>query len=97
MGVRANSFVLAPCKSSTAPAPTPLSRLRSLFRMVSSFLLERIGTKLTSIDMAGLGEYHFSLQKNPVGTAAQPTGIKEAIIFGGIFMEDSTNGQVTLQ
>ncbi|KAJ3959650.1 hypothetical protein N0V92_003742 [Colletotrichum tropicale] len=48
-------------------------------------------------DMAGLGEYHFSLQKNPVGTAAQPTGIKEAIIFGGIFMEDSTNGQVTLQ
>lgn len=47
--------------------------------------------------MAGLGEYHFSLQKNPVGTAAQPTGIKEAIIFGGIFMEDSTNGQVTLQ
>ncbi|KAL0930607.1 uncharacterized protein CTRU02_214682 [Colletotrichum truncatum] len=48
-------------------------------------------------DLAGLGEYHFSLQKNPVGQAQQPTGIKEAIIFGGIFMEDSTNGQVTLQ
>ncbi|KAK1659526.1 hypothetical protein BDP55DRAFT_707506 [Colletotrichum godetiae] len=45
----------------------------------------------------GLGEYHFSLQKNPVGTATQPTGIKEAIIFGGIFMEDSTSGTVTLQ
>ncbi|KAJ0327346.1 hypothetical protein COL5a_006139 [Colletotrichum fioriniae] len=48
-------------------------------------------------DLAGLGEYHFSLQKNPVGTATQPTGIKEAIIFGGIFMEDSTSGKVTLQ
>ncbi|KAK1456623.1 hypothetical protein CMEL01_16301 [Colletotrichum melonis] len=48
-------------------------------------------------DLAGLGEYHFSLQKNPVGTATQPTGIKEAIIFGGIFMEDSTSGTVTLQ
>ncbi|KAF6826572.1 hypothetical protein CPLU01_09604 [Colletotrichum plurivorum] len=48
-------------------------------------------------DLAGLGEYHFSLQKNPVGTAAQPTGINEAVIFGGIFMEDSTDGKVTLQ
>ncbi|KAI3538181.1 hypothetical protein CSPX01_09758 [Colletotrichum filicis] len=48
-------------------------------------------------DLAGLGEYHFSLQKNPVGTATQPTGIKEAVIFGGIFMEDSTSGTVTLQ
>ncbi|KAH8845486.1 hypothetical protein MCOR27_007105 [Pyricularia oryzae] len=48
-------------------------------------------------DLAGLGEYHFSLVKNPVGTATQPTGIKEAIIYGGIFMEDSTGGKVTLQ
>ncbi|TLD18004.1 hypothetical protein PspLS_10477 [Pyricularia sp. CBS 133598] len=48
-------------------------------------------------DLAGLGEYHFALVKNPVGTATQPTGIKEAIIYGGIFMEDSTDGKVTLQ
>ncbi|KXH31520.1 hypothetical protein CNYM01_11798 [Colletotrichum nymphaeae SA-01] len=54
-------------------------------------------TEPVANDLAGLGEYHFSLQKNPVGTATQPTGIKEAIIFGGIFMEDSTSGTVTLQ
>ncbi|KAL8383666.1 hypothetical protein RB595_010731 [Gaeumannomyces hyphopodioides] len=48
-------------------------------------------------DLSGLGEYHFALQKNPVGTNPQPTGIKEAIIYGGIFMEDSTSGTVTLQ
>ncbi|OLN98066.1 hypothetical protein CCHL11_06786 [Colletotrichum chlorophyti] len=48
-------------------------------------------------DLAGLGEYHFALQKNPVGQAPQPAGINEAIIFGGIFMEDSTDGTVTLQ
>ncbi|KAK1723472.1 hypothetical protein CaCOL14_008018 [Colletotrichum acutatum] len=54
-------------------------------------------TEPVANDLAGLGEYHFSLQKNPVGTATQPTGIKEAVIFGGIFMEDSTSGTVTLQ
>ncbi|TDZ18284.1 hypothetical protein Cob_v008999 [Colletotrichum orbiculare MAFF 240422] len=48
-------------------------------------------------DLAGLGEYHFSLQKNPVGQSPQPAGIKEAVIFGGIFMEDSTSNPVTLQ
>lgn len=48
-------------------------------------------------DLTGNGEYHFSLQKNAVGDAAQPTGINEGMIFAGIFMEDSTNGQVTLQ
>lgn len=48
-------------------------------------------------DLSGLGEYHFALQKNPVGNAQQPTGIKEAIIYGGIFVEDSTSGTVSLQ
>ncbi|TDZ31338.1 hypothetical protein C8035_v005955 [Colletotrichum spinosum] len=48
-------------------------------------------------DLAGLGEYHFSLQKNPVGQSPQPAGIKEAVIFGAIFMEDSTSNPVTLQ
>ncbi|GKT93517.1 hypothetical protein CT0861_12327 [Colletotrichum tofieldiae] len=48
-------------------------------------------------DLAGLGEYHFALQKNAVGDAPQPTGIQEALFFAGIFMEDSTDGTVTLQ
>ncbi|KAK1574594.1 uncharacterized protein LY79DRAFT_523520 [Colletotrichum navitas] len=48
-------------------------------------------------DLAGFGEYHFALQKNPVGDAPQPAGIKEAVIYGGIFMEDSTDGTVSLQ
>ncbi|ORY60001.1 uncharacterized protein BCR38DRAFT_398030 [Pseudomassariella vexata] len=47
-------------------------------------------TEAVANDLAGNGEYHFSLQKNPVGTAAQPTGIDEGIIFGGIFMEADT-------
>lgn len=53
-------------------------------------------TEAVANDLGGLGEYHFSLQKNPVGDAAQPAGIDEGMIFAGIFMEDSTNGQVTL-
>lgn len=48
-------------------------------------------------DLAGNGEYHFSLQKNAIGEAPQPVGINEGMIFAGIFMEDSINGQVTLQ
>ncbi|KAK2044668.1 hypothetical protein LZ31DRAFT_618446 [Colletotrichum somersetense] len=48
-------------------------------------------------DLAGFGEYHFALQKNPVGDAPQPEGIQEALIYAGIFMEDSTDGTVTLQ
>ncbi|KAI6370622.1 hypothetical protein MCOR25_004166 [Pyricularia grisea] len=48
-------------------------------------------------DLAGLGEYHFALVKNAIGTDPQPTGINEAIIYGGIFMEDSTDGKVSLQ
>ncbi|KAK2010739.1 hypothetical protein LZ32DRAFT_562498 [Colletotrichum eremochloae] len=58
--------------------------------------LEQV-TEPVANDLAGLGEYHFALQKNPVGDAPQPTGIQEALIFGGIFMEDSTDGTVSLQ
>ncbi|CCF47733.1 hypothetical protein CH063_16005 [Colletotrichum higginsianum] len=54
-------------------------------------------TEPVANDLAGLGEYHFSLQKNAVGNAPQPAGIQEALFFGGIFMEDSTDGTVTLQ
>ncbi|GKT45437.1 uncharacterized protein ColSpa_05618 [Colletotrichum spaethianum] len=54
-------------------------------------------TEPVANDLAGLGEYHFALQKNAVGDAPQPTGIQEALVFAGIFMEDSTDGTVTLQ
>ncbi|TQN67539.1 hypothetical protein CSHISOI_07913, partial [Colletotrichum shisoi] len=53
-------------------------------------------TEPVANDLGGLGEYHIALQKNAFGNAPQPTGIKEALFFAGIFMEDSTNGTVTL-
>lgn len=46
--------------------------------------------------MSGNGEYHFGLVKNAVA-GAQPAGIDEGMIFGGIFMEDSAGGEITLQ
>jgi hypothetical protein len=43
------------------------------------------------------GEYHFAILKNAIGTEAQPANIDEGLIFGGIFMENSTGGKTTLQ
>lgn len=58
--------------------------------------LEAVTAEPVANDLAGFGEYHFALQKNPVGDAAQPEGIDEGMIFAGIFMEDSTDGTITL-
>ncbi|KAH7359258.1 hypothetical protein B0T11DRAFT_330954 [Plectosphaerella cucumerina] len=54
-------------------------------------------TEPVANDLANSGEYHFALQKNPVGNAPQPVGAVDALFFAGIFMEDSTDGTVTLQ
>jgi len=56
-------------------------------------------------DMSGGGEYQFGLLKKPTDNAPganintsgfQEPGIDEGIILGGIFMEDSSAGMVTL-
>jgi hypothetical protein len=46
--------------------------------------------------MSGNGEFHFGMVKNAVA-GAQPANINEGMIFGGIFMEDSSAGDITVQ
>ncbi|KAF2713009.1 glycoside hydrolase family 131 protein [Pleomassaria siparia CBS 279.74] len=55
-------------------------------------------------DLSGNGELHFGVNKNPTdpGTDSlrsgfQEAGINEGITYGGIFVEDSANGKVSLQ
>lgn len=57
-------------------------------------------------DLTGDGEYQFGILKKPTDSAAkadiskngfQEKGINEGLIFGGIFMEDSKAGAVTLR
>lgn len=54
-------------------------------------------------NMAGGGSYHFGILKKSTGGGSdvvhkgfQETGINEGIIYGGIFIEDSAQGGVTL-
>ncbi|KAK1981366.1 hypothetical protein LZ30DRAFT_750083 [Colletotrichum cereale] len=53
--------------------------------------------------MAGQGQYHFGLLKKPVGglgditkNGFQPADIDEAVIYSGIFQEDSVDGCISL-
>ncbi|KAK2741513.1 hypothetical protein FQN55_008265 [Onygenales sp. PD_40] len=53
-------------------------------------------------DLSGKGQYHFGILKKPTGDfdditkeGEQESGIDEGIIFGGIFMEDSTGDCVS--
>lgn len=54
-------------------------------------------------NLAGGGAYHFGIIKKSTGGGSdvvhkgfQETGINEGIIYGGIFIEDSAQGSVTL-
>ncbi|EJT78143.1 hypothetical protein GGTG_03245 [Gaeumannomyces tritici R3-111a-1] len=54
-------------------------------------------------DLSGGGQYHFGMLKKGLGGGAdivrngvQPAGINEGLIYGGIFMEDSSTGCVSL-
>ncbi|GKT51964.1 uncharacterized protein ColSpa_12145 [Colletotrichum spaethianum] len=54
-------------------------------------------------NVSGQGQYHFGLLKKPVGgqgdiskNGFQPEGIDEAVIYSGIFQEDSANGCISL-
>ncbi|RPA85777.1 hypothetical protein BJ508DRAFT_302605 [Ascobolus immersus RN42] len=53
---------------------------------------------------AGKGVFHIGILKLPTGQSSnvvkqgyQPSGINEGLIYGGIFVEDSSDGTVTLQ
>ena len=55
-------------------------------------------------DISGQGQYHFGALKKPTGEGIQdvtkegfqPSGIDEGVIYGSLFMEDSTGGCVSL-
>ncbi|KAK6211299.1 hypothetical protein QIS74_10563 [Colletotrichum tabaci] len=54
-------------------------------------------------NVTGQGQYHFGLLKKPVGgqgditkNGFQPAGIDEAVIYSGVFQEDSANGCISL-
>ncbi|CAG9990625.1 unnamed protein product [Clonostachys byssicola] len=60
-------------------------------------------TNPTSNDISGQGQFHFGILKKPTGPAEditregyQPSGIEEAILYGGIFEEDSADGCISL-
>ncbi|RMZ69298.1 endoglucanase c [Pyrenophora seminiperda CCB06] len=54
-------------------------------------------------DLSGNGQFHFGANKNPVNPGAdvkttgfQESGILEGVVYGGIFIEDTASGSVTL-
>ncbi|ORY19452.1 hypothetical protein BCR34DRAFT_471879 [Clohesyomyces aquaticus] len=54
-------------------------------------------------DLSGNGAFHFGVNKNPTDPGAdvlrtgfQEAGILEGVVYGGIFVEDSADGTVTL-
>ncbi|CAH0051076.1 unnamed protein product [Clonostachys solani] len=60
-------------------------------------------TEATPNDISGQGQFHFGILKKPTGPAEditregyQPSGIEEAILYGGIFQEDSADGCISL-
>lgn len=58
--------------------------------------------KATSNNMAGEGQYQLGMLKKPTGTSDvvnsgyQESGIDEGQIYGSVFLEDSSNGCVSL-
>lgn len=56
-------------------------------------------------NVAGQGQFHFGVLKKPTDSGGgditkvgfQEAGIDEGIIFGGIFMEDSADGCISLE
>ncbi|EDU41109.1 hypothetical protein PtrV1_02030 [Pyrenophora tritici-repentis] len=54
-------------------------------------------------DLSGSGQLHFGANKNPTSPGTdvlrsgfQESGILEGVVYGGIFVEDSASGTVTL-
>ena len=56
-------------------------------------------------DLTKLGQYHVGVLKKPTGPGGidvtkqgfQSAGIHEGVVYGGVFLEDSANGCVSVQ
>lgn len=73
-----------------------------VFYSTGSTALAKV-TEPIANDVSGQGQYHFGLLKKPVNGGSditksgfQPSGINEGLIFGGIFLEDTSAGSATL-
>ncbi|KFA69030.1 hypothetical protein S40285_08453 [Stachybotrys chlorohalonatus IBT 40285] len=60
-------------------------------------------TDILANDLSGQGQYHIGLLKKPTGSDGditregfQSSGINEAVLYGGIFLEDSADGCLSL-
>jgi len=59
-------------------------------------------TKAVSDDLTGAGQFQIGMLKKPTGTTDvvnagyQESGLKEGQIYGGIFVEDSAGGCISL-
>ena len=59
-------------------------------------------TSAVAADLSGQGQFQIGILKKPTGTSDvvnsgyQESGLNEGQIYGGLFIEDSTNGCVSL-
>ncbi|KAM0719926.1 hypothetical protein Q7P37_004061 [Cladosporium fusiforme] len=61
-------------------------------------------TKFIANDLSNLGQYHLGVLKKPIGPPGiditkegyQPAGIKEGLVYGAIFEEDSVKGCISV-
>lgn len=59
-------------------------------------------TDVVSADLSGMGQFQLGMLKKPTGTSDvttsgyQESGLNEGQIYGGLFIEDSTDGCVSL-
>lgn len=59
-------------------------------------------TKAIDADLSGMGQFQIGILKKPTGTSDvvnagyQEAPFEEGLIYGGIFVEDSANGCISL-
>lgn len=59
-------------------------------------------TDVLSADLSGMGQFQLGMLKKPTGTSDvttsgyQESGLNEGQIYGGLFVEDSTDGCISL-
>jgi len=78
------------------------ARTTQVFFSTGTAPLEAV-TDAVSNDVSGQGQFHFGVLKKPTDAGAditntgfQEAGIDEGVIFGGIFLEDSSTGCISL-
>lgn len=81
---------------------TAITSTTQVFYSTGTTALAKV-TEPIANDVSGQGQFHFGMLKKPVNGGSditksgfQPSGINEGLIFGGIFLEDTSAGSPTL-